>query len=63
MKMYRIKGILSKYIELQKRSLQSDTMCNINSSLGFKCIIFVLSSCLILEDHIHGDVICKQACL
>lgn len=40
--MYRIKGDLSKYVALQKRSLESDTMCDINSSLGFRCITFVL---------------------
>lgn len=60
--MHRIKGILSKYIVLQERSLESDTMCNINSSLGFK-YIFVLFSCLILEEHINGDVICRHSYL
>ena len=61
--MYRIKGMLSKYIEIQKRCLESDTMCNINSSLRFKYILFVLFSCLILEEHIDGDVICRQGYL
>lgn len=61
--MHRIKGILSKYIIFQKRGLESDTICNINSSLGFKCIILVLFLGLILEEHIHRDVICRHGYL
>lgn len=35
-KMHRIKEILSKYMVPQQRSLESDTMWNINSNLGIQ---------------------------
>lgn len=57
--MLRTKGILSKYIVVQEGSFESNTMCNINSSLGFKRIVFILSLCLISEEHIHGGEICR----